>query len=196
MTKTRRRGSELEDAIFSAALDIIDNEGLENLTFQKVAEAAQTSKPVIYRRWDTPFELAINAAQDRIRKNNQGSLSDYVLTGDSIRADLIQLMNRFMISVNFIGENLFRRVVFQLSSDESSTIQRYITDSLDIDRQAIDNTLARAKKRGELVKDNLTDDTKYLPFELIRYHIMVQDEVNDELITSLVDNILLPLYLE
>ncbi|MDQ7766345.1 ABC transporter ATP-binding protein [Lactiplantibacillus plantarum] len=40
MTKTRRRGAELENAIYQAARDILNQDGLEQLTFANVAEQA------------------------------------------------------------------------------------------------------------------------------------------------------------
>ncbi len=55
MTKRRRHGEELENAIFESTIAILDSDGLEGLTFSKVASLAKTSRPVIYRRWDSPF---------------------------------------------------------------------------------------------------------------------------------------------
>ncbi|MDN5951451.1 MAG: TetR/AcrR family transcriptional regulator, partial [Loigolactobacillus coryniformis] len=103
MGKTRRRGVVLEAAIYQAVREIIDQDGIEAVTFQKVAAAAGTSKPVIYRRWDTPFELAIAAIQDKIRQDNQGRTDELVLTGTNLREDLLQVLQRFLISVNTFG---------------------------------------------------------------------------------------------
>ncbi len=54
---TRRRGDTLTESIYQAVEDIIKTEGYTNLTFQKIAQAAQTSRTVLYRRWETPLDL-------------------------------------------------------------------------------------------------------------------------------------------
>lgn len=87
MTKQRRRGKELEKDIYIATRGIIDETGFRTLTFERVAKKAATSKPVIYRRWKTPFELALAALQDKIRRDNHGKVDEIVLTGQSLRED-------------------------------------------------------------------------------------------------------------
>ncbi|WQH18808.1 helix-turn-helix domain-containing protein [Lactiplantibacillus plantarum] len=94
MTKTRRRGAELENAIYQAARDILNQDGLEQLTFANVAEQAGTSKPVIYRRWRSPLELAIAAIQDQIITENHGQLDEVSLTGQTLSEDLFQVLKR------------------------------------------------------------------------------------------------------
>ncbi|MDQ2635304.1 MAG: TetR/AcrR family transcriptional regulator, partial [Actinomycetota bacterium] len=47
----RRRGEELDTAIRTAVLGLLAEHGPAGVTMEAVAAAAQTSKPVLYRRW-------------------------------------------------------------------------------------------------------------------------------------------------
>lgn len=194
MGKTRRRGAELEAAIYQATRTIIDREGLAGLTLPKVALAAGTSKPVIYRRWNTPFELAIAAVQDQIRRENKGNMDQYVLTGNSLRADLLQLMHHFLISIDTFGNSYLQSLFTEISQHENEALRKMIDRSSQIDMRAIDGVLKRATDRGENVRTDLADDLKLLPFDWVRYNIFVRKEVTKQRLTMLVDDILLPIY--
>ena len=64
-TQARRRGAELEAAILDAAWEQLIAEGYEHFTIDAVAARAQTSKPVLYRRWKTREDLLRATARHR-----------------------------------------------------------------------------------------------------------------------------------
>jgi len=65
----RRRGAELDAAIRAAVLELLAEHGPDGVTMDAVAVTAQTSKPVLYRRWpdrrallrDTLLGIAMSA---------------------------------------------------------------------------------------------------------------------------------------
>ena len=63
MTETRRRGDDLENTIYAATLKILARDGYEKTTFAQIAREAKTSRTVLYRRWDTIFELVHDAIE-------------------------------------------------------------------------------------------------------------------------------------
>jgi len=63
--QTRRHGAELERAILDAAWEQLVAEGYEHFTIDAVAARAQTSKPVLYRRWKTREDLLRATARHR-----------------------------------------------------------------------------------------------------------------------------------
>jgi len=195
MGKTRRRGVVLEAAIYQAVREIIDQDGIEAVTFQKVAAAAGTSKPVIYRRWDTPFELAIAAIQDKIRQDNQGRTDELVLTGTNLREDLLQVLQHFLISVNTFGRHYLQSLLAEISHHENASLRKMIDYGAQIDIHALERVIQRAHARGESVRTDLTTDLKLLPFDWIRYNILIQADVDTARLTQLIDDILLPVYL-
>ncbi|MEU4744544.1 helix-turn-helix domain-containing protein, partial [Actinosynnema sp. NPDC023658] len=54
----RRRGEELNAAIYRATLEELAEVGYAKLTMERVAERARTGKAALYRRWSSRMELA------------------------------------------------------------------------------------------------------------------------------------------
>lgn len=73
-------------AILAATLAQLGERGLEGLSVEQVAVAANVNKTSIYRRWPTRAELVVAALADG------ASARDVVETGD-LRADLIRLLH-------------------------------------------------------------------------------------------------------
>lgn len=194
MPQKRRRGTELTAAIYQATREILENEGLSALTFPKVADAAGTSKPVIYRRWDSPFSLAIAAVQDKIKRENHGRMDELKLTGQSLRADLQQLLQRFIISMNAFGQSYTSTFFSGMSRQQNAAIQKMIDDATVIDINALDRVLERAQARGELVTTDMSDELKLLPFDWLRYHLFINQSVTEVNLTALIDDVLIPVY--
>lgn len=196
MGNVRRRGAELESAIYEVVRKIVDKEGVEGLTFQKVAELAGTSKSVIYRRWETPLELAISAFQARIKLENNGSVDKLILTGKNLQDDLFQLMDRFLISIDALGEPFLRSILVEIGTQPNATVLQLMERNSEIDLRAINRILDRARARGEQVKANISNDVKLLPFEWLRYKMFLRKNISADMIETLVNEILLPVYLE
>ena len=66
MPPTRRRGADLERALHQAILDETAAVGYDAATVEGFAARAGTSKPVLYRRWPTKFEMVLAAIADKI----------------------------------------------------------------------------------------------------------------------------------
>src|ERR1700744_5682141 len=81
---TRRRGTELEDAILDAAWDVLETDGWNGFTFAGVAEGAHSSQPVLYRGWRTR-EDPLRATR---RRRGEITPADVPDTG-SLRGDVI-----------------------------------------------------------------------------------------------------------
>src|SRR4051794_34936916 len=84
MVQVRRRGAALEAALLEAAWAELVKGGYAGFTVEAVAERAQTSRAVIYRRWPQRWDL-ITAAVRRYQELNPVRTPD---TG-SLRDDLI-----------------------------------------------------------------------------------------------------------
>lgn len=83
MAKTRRRGTELAEAILRAAADELAEAGYPGLTMERVAQRAGTNKNAIYRRWPNRAALAVAAyrhlAADALEPPDTGSLREDAL---------------------------------------------------------------------------------------------------------------------
>ncbi|WP_410573738.1 TetR/AcrR family transcriptional regulator C-terminal ligand-binding domain-containing protein [Amycolatopsis sp. cmx-4-61] len=84
MAKTRRRGTELEDAILRAAAAELAEAGYPGLTMERVAHRAGTNKNAIYRRWPHRAALGVAAyrhlAEDTLKPPDTGNLREDALT--------------------------------------------------------------------------------------------------------------------
>ncbi|MCP0887148.1 TetR/AcrR family transcriptional regulator [Ligilactobacillus sp. WILCCON 0076] len=194
MTKTRRRGAELDTAIYQATRDILNQNGLDQLTFANVAERAGTSKPVIYRRWSSPLELAIEAIQDQIITENHGKLDEIVLTGTSLSEDLFQVFKRFTTSINTFNQAQVITWVQHFNQQNTPEIAKMINDAKQIDTNIIKQVCQRAQKRGELRSGTLSHELQIMPFDWLRYRAFANEPITDTILQLLVDELLVPAY--
>ena len=81
----RPRDPAIDDAILTATIEILSEDGYRHLSTTEVARRAGVHKPAVYRRWPTKLELAL-AAVRRLAP----PLTDPD-TGD-VRADLVDLL--------------------------------------------------------------------------------------------------------
>ncbi|SEC84036.1 TetR/AcrR family transcriptional regulator [Streptomyces melanosporofaciens] len=86
---TRRRGTELTQAIYEATLRELADTSFEELSFESVASAAGTGKSVLYRRWNTTAELVLAALKDC----EVGLAKPVVPDTGTLRGDLIVILS-------------------------------------------------------------------------------------------------------
>ncbi|GEK28758.1 TetR/AcrR family transcriptional regulator [Furfurilactobacillus siliginis] len=194
MTEKRRRGAELEQAIFAATNAILKEEGFEQLSFQKVAERAGTSKPVLYRRWASTFELVLAAIREPAVRIN-GRFTDFEPTGASLADDLLQMLLRFSDVISEYGNTYLQIVLTEISRNSDRRGIFEFGERGDI--QVMTRILKRATDRGETVRSDVSESAMLLPFTQARYAALVRGHVMsaDEL-AQLVTEILLPVYLK
>jgi AcrR family transcriptional regulator len=185
---TRRRGAALEAAILDAAWDVLTTDGWHGFTFGAVAELAQSSKPVLYRRWRTREEL-LRAALRR-----QGELSPVEVpdTG-SLRGDTIALLTRMNKRQSSVAAAMSMRLgaSFQELSLSPAELRRELIG----DREsAMVPVVTRAVDRGELGPKTLPARVISLPADLLRHELlMTLEAAAPETITQIVDDAFLPL---
>src|SRR5262245_7230222 len=89
---TSRRGDKLAESIYQAVEDIIKTEVYTNLTFQKIAQATQTSRTVLYRRWETPLDLVHDIVVEKSLRALGGEFIDMIEDTGSLRSDLLHMV--------------------------------------------------------------------------------------------------------
>ena len=187
MSPTRRRGRELEEALLEAAYAELIEGGLTAFTIDGVATRAQTSRPVLYRRWPTREELIVAA----IRHHDEQHRPPVPDTG-TLRGDLIAALR----GANQHRIQLIAPVLAQLSGYFLATgrTPAELRRELIGDRVTADSVIiARAVDRGEIDPARLTPRVAALPFDLFRHEVlMTQASVPDEVIEEIVDTIALP----
>jgi AcrR family transcriptional regulator len=180
----RRRGAALEGAILDAAWRELAHGGYARLTFEGVAKLAGTSKPVLYRRWDSRARLAAAAIARHTRLNP-------LIVPDlgNLRDELCLLLRKFADR----APPKQMRLMFEMGQDLES--ERFgFSDSIFGKDDSLAGILARAVARGEIDAGQLSPRIMRLPSSLVLFEIIVTlDTLTDTAIVEIVDDIFLPL---
>lgn len=146
----RPRDPAIDDAILSATVEILSEDGYRHLSTTEVARRAGVHKPAVYRRWPTKLELAL-AAVRRLAP----PLSDPD-TGD-VRADLIDvLMQAGKAKGNQASIDLSARLRsdFATEPELADAVRHTVINP----RRATTRTvIERAQRRGQLRKSVAPD---------------------------------------
>lgn len=187
----RRRGKVLEAAIFKVVLRELAETGYVNFSIERVAARASTSKPVLYRRWPTRARLVYAA----LKANRPFLLSEAPDTG-TVRGDLMAILH----SVSNMVDDVSPEVVFGLIAellherDSSERDSSLFAEVQERNAKIMTEILARGIERGEIAAEKLTPRLVGLPFDLVRYQLMVlRQPLSARDIEEITDRIFLPL---
>jgi AcrR family transcriptional regulator len=184
----RRRGAALEEALLAAAWEELAENGFARFTMEGVADRAKTSRPVLHRRWPDRWELALAAVRARMGDNPvvvpdtgslRGDLIAYLREGSAKRAEFI---------------TLFSLQMAEFYAESQSTPAEFRQQVIGGRSSLADEIYARAIARGEADPARLTPRVRELAFDLLRNEMtMSLRPVPDDVITEIVDDIVLPL---
>ncbi|NOW05244.1 TetR/AcrR family transcriptional regulator [Clostridium beijerinckii] len=190
---TRKRGDMLNESIYEATVEIIKEVGYANLTFQQIAQRAKTSRTVLYRRWNTTYDLIRDIMVYKFNAALDGELIDKIEDTGSLRGDLLYLLTIYQRVYTYVGLEIMNALIFEMSqnNEKLDEVKINATEKNIITMRAL---LKLAKARGEQIKD-VSNQTLSLPFDLIRMeYIMYNNVVDAERLKLLVDEILLPVF--
>jgi AcrR family transcriptional regulator len=184
----RRRGEVLEQAILHAVLEELAEVGYAKLTIDGVARRAQTSTPVLYRRWPSRADLVLAAVGcEPIRPEQSPD------TGD-LRADLLAHLRRVARRFEGVLGEAVRGLLIDTTHDEElSTLLQTQVGRITSQAQ-IAAILQRAADRGEIDPGVMTPRVVALPLDLLRNEVVVRGTpVPDVAVVGIIDEIVLPL---
>ena len=183
---TRRRGAALETALLDAAWSELQSVGYAKLTMERVADRAQTSRAVIYRRWSSRHELVIAAML-----HQQATGTRRIPDTGSLREDVLTIMRRAARRISDIGPTTVVGLLNDLMTDDASDT---IVDQLARGGgEVMHQALARAAARGE-AREHVPERIARLPLDLIRHElILTHRSPSSETLEEIVDQIFLPL---
>lgn len=182
----RRRGASLNQAIFTAVLTIIAEEGYAALTMEGIATRAGTGKTSLYRRWDSLAALVSDAAHHAMP--DPGELPD---TG-TLRGDVLAVFT-------LAAEQLRGPIGLALRGVLGDTLRDPAPDGLAaISRgSALEmmRTIAeRAAARGECPPSALTERRLDAGPALLRQRFLLgPSHLDAEFLEDVVDEVVMPL---
>ncbi|MCW6006693.1 TetR/AcrR family transcriptional regulator [Micromonospora sp. CPCC 205371] len=183
----RRRGEALVQAVYAATLAELTEFGYAGLRMERIAERARTGKASLYRRWPSRADLVVDAIRstfpDQVNLPETGSLRQDLLTALRYAADQLD---------GPAGEAVRGLMVEALSDPERTKMVRArITEAR---AKTIGAILQRAAQRGEVNPDVLTPQVISVAPALIAHQFLTRGApIPDEVLTSIVDEIVLPL---
>ncbi len=189
---TRKRGDVLTESIYNATEEVIKEVGYANLTFQQIARAAKTSRTVMYRRWETPFDLIREIMVYKVNVLD-GELIDKIEDTGSLREDLLQLLTLYEGIHTAVGPEIMNALLFELGQNNEKFVQ-IAANAEAKNILVMRKLLGFAKARGEKIKE-VSDTTLILPFNLVRTEYLQHKGPVDVNRRKLwVDEILLPVF--
>lgn len=181
---TRRRGSALEAAIFDAALTQLGKLGYAKLTMESVANAAQTGKAALYRRWSSLDELIRDALEHALPSPAA------VPVHDDVRADLLALLRCYEEVVDVSHGAAFQILKEGDQALLHSVVRNRVVEPL---RQLISEALERGVERGEVRADASIPQLTTVGPAMVMYRCLTKGvPIPDEEIVSVVDDVLMP----
>ncbi|MFH9349898.1 TetR-like C-terminal domain-containing protein [Kitasatospora sp. NPDC017646] len=185
----RRRGKELENAIFEAALDQLTSGGYARLTMEGVAAAARTGKAALYRRWASKVELVIDALDSTLpRPHGVPDLG-------SARAELLQLIELFTDAICSRAGAALHALMAELSQQQAEVCKDFIVRRvIGPTKDSVLDILRRGVERGDVRADAVAP----LVAEVVPAMLMFQVKVLDggmapDFAVRLVDDVLVPM---
>lgn len=186
---SRRHGTELEQAILTAAAEVLAESGYAGLTMDVVARRAGTNKNTLYRRWAGRAALGVAAYQQvvadcRPRPPDTGSLR-----GDCI--ELLRRTGRDLCSPR--GEIL--RSLLDAARDQPALLAQLRQQFEESGTAMWLTVLGRAVARGEAAPEVLHPRVATAAFTLLRNECFNRGNaaVPDGVIVEIIDEVYLPL---
>ncbi len=182
----RRRGDELDAAIFAAVLSLLADQGPAGVTMEAVAAAAQTSKPVLYRRWsdrdallrDTLLRIATTA----IPHEDTGSY----------RTDMLAILRGWAALFTGPEAGVLRMAIGAAAHDPELTAA-FRRDVIGWRKEEMAALLTRGIERGDVRPDVPVEIARELGQSVLWHRLLITgDPITDDLVVQLVDEVLVP----
>ncbi len=186
----RRRGKELENAIFEAALDQLTSGGYARLTMEGVAGAARTGKAALYRRWASKDELVIDALDATLpRPYDTPDLG-------SARDELLQLIEAFTAAVSSRVGAALHALMAEIDQERAEVFKGFINDRvIEPTTATILEILRRGAERGDVRPGAATPLVADVIPAMLLYQAKIRgfQDLGPDFATRLVDEVLRPM---
>lgn len=185
MKQTRRTGEELLDAIAEAVRAELTEHGAAGVTYEGVARRAQTSKPVLYRRFSTRAEMIYFSLAGQTRARLKAKMHE------SLRENLFELYR----AMNTNASELGYANGLALFAEATPELREQITDTTFSPLLVhLKECVELAVDKGELPGPLKSERLLRLPFACAIAEVVTSGELSEEAVIDIVDNIVLPAF--
>lgn len=186
----RRRGDELLDAIYEVTYQILETEGYQEINFARIAREAKTSRSVLYRYWDTTFDLVFDAVHNK-RKPDKIMIDKLDFDYGNLKSNLMFIGEDFILSLESFPKEFYRVMLLEMMQNQKRS-KEILSEITNFHNELIDYVLQLAIEQKEITKWP-PEETKLSLFQLIRYVFIVENEiVSKQKLESIIDYVVLP----
>jgi AcrR family transcriptional regulator len=180
----RRRDDVLLAAIRAATRAELADRGYQGVTFEGVARRAQTSKPVLYRRYRTRAQMVA----DVLPTVPPRRMTD--TSAETLRDELAVLIGSIYDNMRRIGIDTYRSLMGEADDELLETL----ADSVAWTERAVHRALSNARHRGEIGPADIPDGVATSILGLVRYEMFFKSNtVDDDALIRILDTVYLPL---
>ncbi|GAA1669963.1 TetR/AcrR family transcriptional regulator [Glycomyces endophyticus] len=188
-TPGRRRGDDLEHAIFDAALAELAEVGYANVRMEAVAARAKAGKASLYKRWPDRARLIQAAARYKATEVEP----EFEPSGD-LRGDLVKVMRHIAAQQATPFGEAIRGWIGELRSTPAEVTEelrtRIETPRIRIFAKIYEDGVARGTVRPEALHPRVVN---LAPALLTHYFLTRAESPTDEVVDEFLDHILMPL---
>ena len=168
----RPRDPHVDQAILSAALDLLIEEGFPRLSIEGVAARAGVGKATIYRRWDSKTALVVDAIKEQLAYG-----IEFPDTGD-FRADVEAVLTQILVRLRGLEGKVWKAVVGELVKNEELAEmfrQRFVA----VGRAEMRSRLKAAMESGQ-VQDGDVELLADVGPAMLHHRVLVSGEALDD----------------
>ena len=182
----RPRDPQADEAITSAIVDVLAEQGFSGFTVAEVAARAGVGKATIYRRWSTKEELVLAAAERvmvHVEPPDTGSL----------RGDLLAMRDSRARATTSDTDDALAGV-WSVVQDEPEVAAIFHEQFVRSKVALMRGLLERARERGEIPADRDLDVVALVGPALLQYHKLANGgRLEEGFVERMVDEVIVPL---
>lgn len=186
LIKKRRRGNTLKISIYEAVISLLKYLDYDHLNFTNIAIASSTSRSVLYRYWDTKFDLIFEALW--YKNNLELNIVDW--DQGSLKNDLLFLGKIWLEKSNGNKNPMFKPLFMSNSLNKENFVE-VKEQAFSINVKVMSKIIRLAIQRGE-IQYFPPVSTQLIFFEIIRYREITGEKINKKAVLDIIENIVLP----
>ncbi|MCD0444575.1 TetR/AcrR family transcriptional regulator [Glycomyces sp. A-F 0318] len=189
-TAGRRRGDDLERAIFEAALEELAEVGYANLRMEAVAARAKAGKASLYKRWPDRAHLIRAAARYKAT-----AIDTAFEPSGAVRDDMERVMRRIAENQNGPGGEVLRGWVGELRPTSDEEEAEKVREAIEQPRirvfaKILEAGIANGTVRPEALHPRIVN---LAPSMLTQHFLMKGRPASESVIAEMLDEIVMPL---
>ncbi|HEV2637958.1 MAG TPA: TetR/AcrR family transcriptional regulator [Actinocrinis sp.] len=185
---SRRRGQSLTRAIYLATLNELAESSMEQLGFDKIAARAGAGKASLYRRWDSPAELLLEALADP----DTGFSEPAAPHTGSVESDLAAMLTDFAEALDQPHGRALRPLMTRRPRHPElyEQVQRLVVQPR---MDALLEILREGERRGEVAPEAVTPRIASVAMHLLVAEHMAGAPIPRAEIDAIISEVMVPL---